>query len=177
MAEVPYIDEEWRVIDEAPHYAVSDLGRVQRLTPSHKQAGIINGAPNHNGYLHCTLYVDGGRRFTRKISRLVCEAFHGAKPTPCHQVRHLDGNKLNNRADNLAWGTQLENAADSKRHGSQVCGERVTLAKLTEDQVRYIRSCDKSNRTLGEEFGVSFNTIYEIRRGNLWRHLLEGAEA
>jgi len=42
------------------------------------------------------------------VARLVCEAFHG--PAPAGTVcMHLDENPLNNRPENLAWGTQKEN--------------------------------------------------------------------
>jgi len=44
-----------------------------------------------------------------KIHRLVCEAFHGPAPEGMPVVIHKDENALNNRADNLKWGTQKEN--------------------------------------------------------------------
>lgn len=44
-----------------------------------------------------------------KIHRLVCEAFHGPPPFERAVVIHLDENALNNRPENLKWGTQKEN--------------------------------------------------------------------
>lgn len=48
-----------------------------------------------------------------KVHQLVCEAFNGARPEDPKDGRtvcmHLDENSANNRADNLAWGTQKEN--------------------------------------------------------------------
>ena len=49
------------------------------------------------------------RQAPRKVHQLVCEAFHGPKPFDSAVVIHLDENALNNRADNLRWGTQKEN--------------------------------------------------------------------
>lgn len=46
---------------------------------------------------------------TYKIARLVCEAFNGAPTEEKPVCMHLDENAANNRADNLAWGTQKEN--------------------------------------------------------------------
>jgi len=43
-----------------------------------------------------------------KIHRLVCEAFHGPCP-PGLETIHLDEDGLNNRADNLCWGTRKAN--------------------------------------------------------------------
>lgn len=44
-----------------------------------------------------------------KVHRLVCEAFHGPPPEGKSYVLHLDENALNNRPENLKWGTQKEN--------------------------------------------------------------------
>lgn len=43
------------------------------------------------------------------MHQLVCEAFHGPKPFDKAVVIHLDEDGLNNRAENLKWGTQKEN--------------------------------------------------------------------
>ena len=44
-----------------------------------------------------------------KMHRLICEAFHGPSPFPKAVVIHLDEDALNNRFENLKWGTQKEN--------------------------------------------------------------------
>ena len=48
-----------------------------------------------------------GKNF--RVSRLVCEAFHGPPPFPRAVVMHLDNDQTNNRAENLKWGSQKEN--------------------------------------------------------------------
>ena len=48
-------------------------------------------------------------RGNMKIHRLICEAFHGPPPFPKAVVIHLDEDALNNRPENLKWGTQKEN--------------------------------------------------------------------
>lgn len=54
-------------------------------------------------------YGDGPRQAPRKVHQLVCEAFHGPKPFEKAVVIHLDEDALNNRPENLKWGTQREN--------------------------------------------------------------------
>jgi hypothetical protein len=56
-------------------------------------------------------YMNVSSRFygTLKIHQLVCEAFHGPRPFPTAVVIHRDEDGLNNRKDNLKWGTQKEN--------------------------------------------------------------------
>ena len=51
-----------------------------------------------------------------KVASLVAFAFIGPRPDG-NVVRHLDGNKDNNRADNLAYGTHQDNADDDRRLG------------------------------------------------------------
>jgi hypothetical protein len=52
-----------------------------------------------------------------RVHQMVCEAFYGPKP-PGHEVRHLNGDTLDNRAINLAWGTKSENMLDKVAHGN-----------------------------------------------------------
>jgi len=44
-----------------------------------------------------------------KVHRVVCDAFHGPAPFPNAVVIHLNENALDNRPENLKWGTQKEN--------------------------------------------------------------------
>lgn len=49
------------------------------------------------------------RQAPRKVHQLVCEAFHGPRPFDEAVVIHIDEDGLNNRPENLRWGTQKEN--------------------------------------------------------------------
>lgn len=44
-----------------------------------------------------------------KVHRLICEAFHGPAPNDKPIVIHINENALDNRPENLRWGTQKEN--------------------------------------------------------------------
>jgi len=96
--------EQWRPIDDAPHYEVSDRGRVRRVWKNGPK--ILKAAPNDCGYFKVSL----GRARQAYVHRLVCAAFNGPAPTDEHTVDHLDFNTRNNRADNLRWLTLQENA-------------------------------------------------------------------
>jgi len=61
------------------------------------------------GASHAYLNISSQKFGNMKVHRMVCEAFHGAPPFTGAVVIHLDENALNNRPENLKWGTQKEN--------------------------------------------------------------------
>lgn len=152
--------EVWRETDRQG-YQVSNLGRVR----SKRQ--ILNPIPDCYGYLY------GRTGDLRKyfVHRLVAFAFHGPSPSPQHQVAHLDGNKQNNRADNLCWATPAENAAHRILHGRQLRGSDHPCAKLADDDVRFIRDGGLSTGELVARYGLDRSTVKRIRRGQTWKHL------
>ncbi|BCI54967.1 hypothetical protein NIIDNTM18_42450 [Mycolicibacterium litorale] len=119
---------EWRQHPEFHQYEVSDDGRVRvkarLVTPPGGKKQYwrpareirLHGRPG--GYLGTTITpAPGAPPFQRRVHVLVCETFHGPKPARGMHVRHLNGNPLDNRAENLAWGTPSENSHDTVRHG------------------------------------------------------------
>ena len=103
------------------------------------------------------------------VHRLVLRTFVG-EPIPGDVARHIDGNPENNRLENLAWGTPAENNRDMVRHGRSGRGERSASAKLTEQDVRLIRSLRGwvSAARLGRVFGVTPTTISQVWNGRSW---------
>ena len=106
------------------------------------------------------------------LHRLICEAFNGPCPDGM-ECRHLDGNKQNNAASNLAWGTKLENENDRRLHKTTAAGERNPMAKLTMEKVAQMKSyralSGDSYRIIGKKFGVSTMTAFRAVTGQSWR--------
>ena len=67
------------------------------------------------GYAQVILY-GVGKPSPRRIHRLVLETFIGPMP-PGSYALHNDGDKANNRLENLRWGDSSENTLDMVRHG------------------------------------------------------------
>ena len=80
-------------------------------------------------YLRSNLWKDGKYK-TFSIHRLVAEAFL-PNPNNFPVVNHKDGNKLNNRVDNLEWCTQSYNVKESYRLGLQ----KILTPPMKEDYV------------------------------------------
>ena len=159
------------------YYEVSDLGRVRSLDRilvnrdgvSRRWAGRVLATPLQDGYPFVSLARNGQHK-TRAVHQLVLEAFVG--PRPAGQVcRHGPKGATCNELGNLCYGTAEENMADRNRDGTHGVGMRNPRARLTEDQIRHIRSDRRSGYALAKVYGVHMNTIYAIRNRESWAHV------
>lgn len=107
---------------EAKHtidgYEVTHDGRVFSLSSNWRGYGRreMRQDMNADGYPSVRIIVDGKRKRIA-VHVLVARAHIPLRPSLAHEIRHLDGNKQNPSAHNLAWGTRKENADDRERHG------------------------------------------------------------
>lgn len=167
--------EEWKTVEGFPDYAVSNIGRVKRLTARTcaKAGHILKASPRcERGYLVVDLCIEGKRK-TMQVHRLVAIAFHGAPTEEAPEVNHINGNRGDNRAENLEWICRSGNVAHAYRNGLACAkGERNGQAKLTRDQVEQIRAAATGRRgeqvELARRFNVSTTTIRGVISGRVW---------
>lgn len=108
-------------------YEVSDLGRIRSL-PRQTCKGVRGGRvlrspPTGHGYMHVGLSHQNQVRYYA-VHILVAASFIGPRPAGM-EIRHLDGNKLNNVPANLCYGTHGENETDKVRHGTHRNGNKT----------------------------------------------------
>lgn len=124
-------DEVWMPIPNFEGiYLASSHGRVKAVAKTHR-GNRPYATPDRilkprldrsKNYLLIGLVSTSRLRCTAYVHRLVASAFC-EKPECAYQVNHLDGNKLNNRPDNLEWCTRSQNAI----HSYQVLGQQPSV--------------------------------------------------
>jgi hypothetical protein len=158
---------EWRRSLPVAHWWVCVDGRV---VTTRRRTRLLVGTTS--GKYRCLMTNRDGRAQHYYVHALVCEAFHGPRPNGL-EVRHLDGNRANNAASNLAWGTSRENQADKAMHGTSAAGSRNPMAKLTEQTVyemrRYRQDFGLPYKQIGAMYGVSTMTAYRAVEKQSWK--------
>ena len=71
----------------------------------------------------------------------------------------------------LSVGTHTDNMRDMRGRDRSLRGTRHRDAKLTEDDVREIRSSSNSQRTLAKRYGVHQGAIYLVQKRKTWKHV------
>lgn len=161
-------------------YEISSEGRVKsldkmRISGRYKilmkyNERILKPGRNAQGYLKVDLSKNGKSR-TFRVNRLVLTAFKGVSDL---EGNHIDGDKENNRLENLEYATRSQNQLHAYRTGLQSRkGEKHHLAKLNNAIVKNIRE-NKYGLT-AKEFaaclGVGYKTICNVINKTAWRHI------
>lgn len=178
--------EIWKPCEDAPGVLeVSNLGRVRSLdresvVPTRTRNGkgqgsftmrrkgqILSQCAARHGYYEVAVMTDG-KRTKHRVHRLVGKAFspgyfEGAS------IDHIDGNKANNRADNLEWVSLSENTRRQWEMGlADLRGELAPGAKLSNLQANAVAVLVENDfpvSQVAEWFGVSTALVYKIAQG------------
>ena len=137
--------------------------------------------PNISKQKHLRICLIDRKRIKKNYSvhRLIAQCFI-PNPNNYPFVCHKDSDAFNNNIYNLYWGTPQDNMDDRKRLGryySQV-GENNYCSKLKEKDVKKLKELlliKKARQIWTENIfpQISLSTIYDIKHGKSWTHLLE----
>lgn len=171
--------EIWKEVPGYPMYDVSDNGRVR----SWRVRGNNNGCDTcrwakeptilkqwrRNYYLGVNIVNTHGKS-TFSVHKLVLTTFHGLGGDGmvcCHN----NGERDDNRASNLRWGTPKENMADTLLHGTRNRGARNGHAKLSDAQVLAIREDTRPQPVIAKEYGLCQQSVSLIKLRKNWAWL------
>ena len=143
-------------------YQISNLCRVKSLkryvngkNKNNKviKEKILKNQINKKGYYSVVLRKNN-KSFTKEIHRLIATAFiENNNDYPC--INHIDGNKLNNKLDNLEWCTYKHNIREAYRLGLNKYTNLINFKNLPKKVLQF----DKNNNFIKE-----FNSIREASR-------------
>ena len=144
------------------NYVVYNDGTIFSLQSKMFMKPITN-----NGYLSVKM---GGR--LESIHRLVGILFI-PNPHNKKEINHIDGDRTNNKVENLEWVSPQENIKH-KIHilGKDHRGSKNGMAKLTLEQVEKIKllyQAGYSQNKLGEMFGISQGKISNVVNGKSYK--------
>ena len=107
--------EKWKEIEGYPDYWVSDRGQVKSFW--YRKTRILKPCPNSTEYLRVNLCRDGKQKWFL-VHRLVALAFCDGYEEGL-EVDHINGDKLDNRAENLRWVPRSLNNVHQQKARSQ----------------------------------------------------------
>jgi DNA-binding transcriptional regulator YiaG len=160
--------EQWKDIEGYDgDYQISSYGNVRTFKQG-AQGKLLKLMDSKESYQKVNLYKDG-KMTTYLVHILVGRAFI-PNPNNYPQVNHIDGDKTNNRADNLEWVSNDANRKHAVANGLHAHGESCPWAKLTREKVEFIREHKEiTSKQFAEMFNVSDSTIRSARRGDSWK--------
>lgn len=135
------------------------LSRLIKIRPGKKPGGY--------------LFVGVGRRKYMMVHRLVALAFI-PNPEGLPEVNHIDGDKTNNAVDNLEWVSRVGNATHAVVVGLMKSGSSHRQCKLSCEQVREVFRSAGSYRDVGLRFGISAQSVCNIKKRRTYRDIALG---
>lgn len=171
--------KKWHTIPGFSRYEISSNGEVRnQIGKIMKQR--LNGTRKNNKYYAINLMSDGNaawqeRAKLKKVHRLVLAAFVGL-PEQGQIACHKNDDKLDNRLENLYWGTYSDNAKDAIKHGRFAFthpgfAENHARAKFSNATILKLKTEYTGARgeqaALAKKYGMSISSVNQILNGKL----------
>ena len=133
------VKELWKPLLEYKGIEVSSIGRIRKAANKSRKERILTEFPkDRDGYYRCSVQRLDGTWTSQPVHRLVAKAFI-PRTKNRDIVNHIDGNRTNNRIENLEWVTPKENVIHSFKFGSRkICKQVPKKTILTDFQVNQI---------------------------------------
>lgn len=200
--------EVWRdIVGYEGLYQVSNFGRVKSLKRKYinqygefgekkefikaqRLSSFYKSQKDTKGYFVVSL-ADNDRGKWVRVHRLVASAFL-PNPENLPEVNHKDGNKQNNKVENLEWVSHAQNCLHAWRSGLRKKGEADRVRKIKEHNLGLkniskemvldiFENCKYGEkgytaRSFAEKYGISVQTVCNIKdlKNETYRRIVFG---
>lgn len=178
------LKKQWREIKGYEgKYIISNYGEVISL-PRYKQNNsklqyvepkeIIRYVNKRNGYVYVQLWNNATYRSIR-LHKLVAQTFIPNKDNKL-QINHKDGNKQNNKMDNLEWCTNKENIIHAHKMGLANNNNQKIKVNQYDLKGNFIRSfnsildASKETRVSMGNISLCINNKRKTAGGYIWKY-------
>lgn len=159
-------EERWAGIPGFPDYAVSTNGDIMNL----KRQKRLSHRVDKKGF-HSVVLRDNGKPKCFLIGRLVLGQFKGEQPQKI-QVKYLDGDRSNNKLENLEWIPRKENSNyDAGRELLDAANRRKVKCLDTGVVYDSIRQAHKETGICLTSLSSAARGVYKHAGGYEWKYL------
>lgn len=163
-------NERWRpVVGWEGFYIVSNMGRVMSTSQRKgtRPGRCLRTTANSDGYSSVILSTCPDDRKSIKVHRMVLDAFIGPAPIDQPEGNHKNGNRTDNRADNLEWvsrsGNQQHSFHVTKLNSHRAERNPFYRPDIDEDAIRAARrDTGLPYWKIAKQFGVSTTHAHRI---------------
>jgi hypothetical protein len=170
-------EEAWRTLPGFSKYEFSSFGNVRSIDSTDsmgrlKRGKVLKLQNSSNGYVILTLSSDNAKK-TFQVHRLIAMAFlPNDSNMPC--VNHINGNKQDNKVQNLQWCSYSENnqhAFDSKlKLPTKQDGRPGTKLSLSKARLmRELARCGNEPEALSKRFKVCKQIVKDVLANKRWK--------
>ena len=151
-------------------YSVSNYGRIKSLPRYTTKGRILKQYTNpHNGYKYVSL-CKNNKKATKRVHILVVEAFtdyvsNGFNPSTV--IDHIDGDKTNNRLENLEIVTQKENDRRARAMKTQ---RYYSIPVIDLDTKEVYKSFTDASHAIGGTQGEMVRRVCDGERSHYRNH-------
>jgi len=148
----------YKIPNQSEDYRISKEGIVISLRGKDRMCKVLKGSVKSNGYRYVTLSREGdGKSVSYLLHRLVGSTFIN-NPENYPVINHKDGDKLNNKVENLEWCTYKENNKHARLNNlNNNVGESHINATLSDCEVEVIRKIYKKGMLTQNQIASLFN--------------------
>lgn len=185
------VKELWKSLEEYKGIKVSSIGRIWKAANKSRKERILTEFPkDKDGYCRCSVQKINGTWTSQPVHRLVAKAFI-LNPENKQAVNHIDGDRTNNKVENLEWVTPKENVIHSFRFGARKRCKQVPKKTLLTDfqisQIDKLRELYTVNQ-IAKLFNIEYQSLKNIihkkkqcerldnQQPSIYNNIYEGSE-